>query len=184
MINKITKSGIILKLAVTLLCLVLITTHLTFGLYARYSSYVSSEDSARVAAFVIETDLDHIELGTIDDPTLQLGGLEKTQSVQLPFYITNSSEVKVGYSVSIDFDAALPAYLTITLSNSTTSKALNADGAKSEFEFSDFGTLAIGSSEIQKADLTLTISVSDLAMITDEVAIPTAKLTVRVSQID
>ena len=173
-----------LKLAAILLCLVLITTHFTSGLYARYISRSSADTSARVASFVIETDLDRIELGSTEAPTLQLGGEDETQSVQLPFYISSGSEVTVGYSVSIDFVDALPEYLNITLTNGTNTQTVAADGIKSEFVFSDFGALSAGSTETQKADLTLTISVSDLTMITDEVSIPTAELTVRVYQVD
>lgn len=182
--NKMMKSNIMLKLTAVLLCLVMITTHFTSGLYARYISRSSADASARVASFVVETDLDHIELGSTEAPTLHLGGEEETQSVQLPFYISNGSEVTAGYSLSVDFGESLPEYLNIKLANGTNTQIIAADGIKSEFVFSDFGTLPVGSTEPQKADLTLTISVSDLTMITEEVSIPTAKLTVRVYQVN
>ena len=173
-----------LRLAAVLLCLALITTHLASGLYARYISRSTTDASARVASFAIETDIDRIELGSTEAPTLQLGGEDGTQSVQLPFYITSGSEVTVGYSVSIDFADALPEYLYITLTDGAYTQTVAADGTKSEFTFPDFGTLSAGSTETQKADLTLTISVPDLTRITEEVSIPNAELTVRVYQID
>ena len=182
--NKIMKSNLMLKLAAVLLCLVMITTHFTSGLYARYISRSVADTSARVASFVVETDLDHIELGSTGTPTLQLGGEEETQSVQLPFYISNGSEVKVGYSLGVDFGDALPNYLSIKLSDGVNTQTIAADGTKNEFKFSDFGTLPAGSTEPQKVNFTLTISVSDFTMITNEVSIPSAKLTVRVYQVD
>lgn len=182
--NQITKTNIMLKLAAILLCLVLITTHFTSGLYAKYISRSSDDTSARVASFVIETDLDRIALGTEEMPTLQLGGEDETQSVQLPFYITSGSEVTVGYSVSIDFGRALPDYLSITLTDGANPQTVDADGTRSEFVFADFGTLPPGAAETQKAQLTLKISVSDLTRITDEVSVSAAELTVKVWQVD
>ena len=184
--NKIGKSYIMLKLAAILLCLVLITTHFTSGLYAKYTNQAYADDLARVAYFVIETDLDRasIQLGMDETPTLQLGGLEETQSVQLPFYISSGSEVAVGYSVGIDFGEVLPEYLSITLTNGANSQTITADGQTSEFVFSDFGTLAAGGSEQQTVDLLITISVSDFDKITEDVSINAAKLTVYVYQVD
>lgn len=182
--NKTIKSNPMLTIAAILLCLVLITTHFTSGLYAKYISRSSADNSARVASFIIETDLDRIELGTPNAPVLQLGGTDEVQSVALPFYITSGSEVTVGYSVTVDFGSALPAYMNIKLSNGTNSQTLAADGNKAEFVFSDFGTMPAAETETQKVDLLLTISISDLTMITEEVSIPTAELTVRVYQVD
>lgn len=182
--NKSMKLNVMIRLAAIFLCLVLFTTYLTFGLYAKYLSRAASNGTARVATFEIETDLDRVALGTESAPTLLLGGEDMVQSVSLPFYISSGSEVSAGYSVKIDFDYALPSYLIITLADGTKTETLLADGTQREFVFDDFGTLAKGADETQRADLRLTFSVSDLTMITDEVSIPTAKLTVRVYQVD
>lgn len=173
-----------LTVAAVLLCLVLISCHFMAGLYARYISRSIADAAARVASFVIETDLDHVALGSTEPPNLQLGGTDEIQSVLLPFYVSSGSEVAVGYSVTVDFKTALPDYLKLTLESATKEQTLSADGTKSQFAFSDFGTLSEGSTETQKEDLTLTISVDDLTKISDEVLIPTAELTVKVYQVD
>ena len=51
------KLNVMIRLAAILLCLVLFTTYLTFGLYAKYLSRAASNGTARVATFEIETDL-------------------------------------------------------------------------------------------------------------------------------
>lgn len=174
----------IFRIAMALLCLVIITTCFTAGLYARYVVRQDDKSAARVAAFVIETDLDRVSLGTQGNPTLVLGGEEEILSARLPFYVTSESEVAVEYSVRADFGAALPSYLTLTLSDGTRSESLAADGVKQDFDFSRFGSLAAGADALQRADLTLTFSCSDGSAITDEISIPTAVLTVGVYQLD
>ena len=49
--RKITPSFTFMHVALLLLCAVLITSHITGGLYARYKSEVSSDDGARVIYF-------------------------------------------------------------------------------------------------------------------------------------
>lgn len=180
------KNFTMLKFAAVLLCLVLITTHFTTGLYARYATSASAEDGARVASFKIDTDLDHIQLGTTPgvSPTFQLGGDDETDSITIPFYIESSAEVAVGYSVTVNFGTALPDYMSVTLTCGTNSRTINGNNAMSVFTFADFGTMAPAGATAQRQDITLTISVSDLTEITDEVTIPTAELTVRVLQLD
>ena len=184
--NEIIKSNIMIKLAAIFLCLVLISTYLTSGLYAKYTSRGTAGDSTRVATFKIETDLDYIELKTAqgEDIQFQLGGVDETKNISIPFFIENNSEVAVGYSVAVDFGTDLPEYLSLTLSDGIESQTISGGGEESRFEFADFGTMAAGAPTGQKENLSLTISVSDLTMITTEVFIPTAELTVRVYQID
>lgn len=182
--NKTTKLNPMLTIAAILLCLVLISTYMTSGLYAKYADKGTADASARVATFVIETDLDRISLGTSGAPTLQLGGDEEIQVVELPFYIASGSEVEVGYSITVDFGTTpLPDYMNITLSDGITSKTPVANIGRTTFTFSDFGTLPATTTE-EQAELTLTFSISDLTMITEEVFIPTAELKVKVYQID
>ena len=181
--RKIRKSSALLIRIIIFLCLAFVAVNVTSTMYARYISQSDTSDSADVAIFIIDTDLDHVKLGSPETPTLELGGTEEITSVQLPFYISSESEVKVGYSVKLDFGYALPEYLNITLTNGTDSKTISADGINNEFEFVDFGTLLPAAMGEQKADLVLTFSVSDLSMITDEISIPTAKVTVRAYQV-
>ena len=184
--NRVVNSNIIFRLAGVLLCLVLITSSITAGLFARYTSSASASDSARVASFKIETDLDGIGMGGGAAPTLELGGTDEVASVLLPFYIESESEVSVGYSVTVDFGEALPAYMSLTLSlkNGAKSQTVDANGAMSTFVFSELGTMQPGADEVQRVDLVLTIAISDVSLITEEVELPAAKLIVRVYQID
>ena len=50
------KSNRFLHIALLLLCAVLITAHMTSGLYAKYRSGFSSFDGARVARFDVTSD--------------------------------------------------------------------------------------------------------------------------------
>ena len=184
--NGIFKPNIMLKASAVLLCLVLVSAYFTSGLYAKYAVGTNRDDGARVASFKIETGIDNVKLGIEENetPGLSLGGEEETESVSIPFYVENGSEVAVGYSVKADFGVALPDYLSLILSDGSKTEELKADGAESVFVFSDFGSIAAGGQNAERAVLTLTISVSDLGEISEEVSIPTAQLTVTVFQID
>lgn len=184
--NKGSLSNFIPKLALGLLCLVLITSHFASGLYARYTGYAEGVTSARVASFRIETELDHVSLGLPEGqaPSFTLGGAEEISQVAIPFSIESGSEVSVGYSVIVEFPTALPDYLTLTLTDGTTTSTLSGNGADSSFSFLSLGALTPGDAQPQTASLTLTISVTDLSLITEEITIPTAAFTVRVYQVD
>ena len=174
-----------LSAAAILLCLVLITSHFTSGLYAKYTAEASGSGSARVASFVIETDLDRVRLGTSEAPTLLLGGEDEVQSAELPFFIANGSEVTVGYSITVDFkDAALPDYMTVTLFDGAHDITPDESEGNRRFVFTDVGTMGAGNSAEQRADLTLRLSITDLSLITEELRIPSAELTVSVYQVD
>ena len=80
--NRIVKSNPMLTLAAILLCLVMISSHFTSGLYARYTASSEAHDEARVASFVVATDLDHIRLGSTGTPTLQLGGTDEVGNIE------------------------------------------------------------------------------------------------------
>lgn len=171
--------------AVILLGLVMISTHFTAGLFARYTARASGDASARVAVFAVDTELDRISLGTNGAPAFQLGGTEAVQAVSLPFYVTSGSEVAVGYSVTVDFGGvALPDYMSLTLTDGVRTQTLGADGRKAAFTFADFGGLDAAAGEVQRADLELVMAVSDLGAIEEEITIPAATLTVRVYQVD
>ena len=55
-LNK-AKTPVVFYIGCILLCVWLISVYLIGGVYARYSTYASSEDSARVAIFKFEDDL-------------------------------------------------------------------------------------------------------------------------------
>jgi len=91
-----TKVNVLLCTVAVLLCATLYSTHLVGGLYARYTTSGSSNDSARVAAFNIEQE------GTIFQ-TVQADikpGDTAAQNVDLT--INNKSEVAVECKIAIE----------------------------------------------------------------------------------
>lgn len=87
-----------LSAAAILLCLVLVTTVLVSGVFARFSVGDSGTDSARVAAFAVS--------GTGFTQTVNLGvkmnpGDEADRAKHFSFLVTNDSEVSVDYIVNI-----------------------------------------------------------------------------------
>ncbi|MBR4060701.1 MAG: hypothetical protein IKK03_12780 [Lachnospiraceae bacterium] len=184
---KIVKSNIMLKISLVLFALVLITSHFTSGLYARYTNESTTGDFARVAAFQIETDLDHVTLGVSEGtaPSLELGGGEEVESINIPFYVESASEVAVGYSVEVYFgNVDLPDYLTLSLSKGSGEPIIPIKNDENIYVFNEFGTIAPGNTEIQREELKLIISVYDLNMIEEDLTIPKVELTVKVYQID
>ena len=92
------KPNIPMCAALILLCLTLISTHLTCGLYARYTSSAAGSDSARVAKFDVNCTLAPNE-GTDDEPN--------------DFIVTvkNNSEVAVSYSIIVETEATMDVTL-------------------------------------------------------------------------
>ena len=80
-------------LAMILLCLTLISTHLTAGLYARYTTTDTGEDSARVAKFEIT------ETGIFVDTMVAeiLPGDSEKRTIE----VVNKSEVAVNCTVTL-----------------------------------------------------------------------------------
>lgn len=89
------KTNPILLLAMVLLCLVMITTHMTAGLYARYTASGSGEDSARVAKF------DVTESGTLIE-TMVLSVIPGKEYLVGSIEVVNSSEVSVAYTITVE----------------------------------------------------------------------------------
>lgn len=83
-----------IRIAGILLCLVLITTYMMTGLYARYTYSESMEDSARVARFDISED------GAYFSETLLLETVPGV--VERDIEVINKSEVAVSYKVKVE----------------------------------------------------------------------------------
>lgn len=81
------KHNIPMCAALVLLLLTMITTHLTSGLYARYTTTASSHDSARVAKFKVSCVVD----------TVTNNGTENEFKVT----VTNQSDVAVTYTLEV-----------------------------------------------------------------------------------
>lgn len=108
----------ILRIAGVLLCLTLLSVHLTSGMMARYSTTVSGSDSARVAKFDLR------EAGTFsqDLPLEYKPGMSESYTIVLE----NHSEVTVDCTVTVkQLSNNMPITVTITPTPGTVQLAPN-----------------------------------------------------------
>lgn len=108
--------------ALILLCLVLVSSHLTSGLYARYTSSSTGSDSARVAKFEVETSGADENISVTADNS---GSNNGTYIIT----IENKSEVAVSYNVSYQLTPVLgdsPAGVSAALDSNTGELAAGA----------------------------------------------------------
>ena len=115
---------VLICIAAVLFCLVIISTAMMSGLYARYTSRNSGEDSARVAKFTVGADLD------TNDVTANLS--QNVNDGTFKLTAENLSEVSVRYDVTVT--ANLPAGVTLTIDGNAPSSS--ADGT---YTFSNVG---------------------------------------------
>lgn len=105
-------------LAGILFCLVLITTALMSGLFARYCSTAEGRDTARVAKFDVSSLLlpalaEGKERHQVDVVCAQA----EKESGTFQLTVTSDSEVAVRYDLQITFDRPIPAGVSVTLDN-------------------------------------------------------------------
>ena len=128
------RAPLVFYFGVFVLCMTLFSSHMTGGLYARYTSSASGSDSARVARF----DVTHsnqsipmsIELDFFDSS-------KKEDSVE--FEVISNSEVAVKYDVILTLPAAIPTeWLTTELMIVRLDglEPTSMDGGKLTFSFS------------------------------------------------
>lgn len=131
------KMNIPMCAAAVLLCLTMFSFHFTGGLYAKYISRGSGADSARVAAFKVET------TGNAGDGI----AVDCYSATSDTFTITvkNESEVAVHYTI------------TVTVENAY------KDAVKVDYDANSTGDLAVGAAAV---DSTITFSVTDWKKIT------------------
>lgn len=135
--NTVDLNSILLRTAAVLLMLVLISTSIVSGRYARYTTASSSYDGARTAAYIFEmndTSGQYIDISDIQKP-----GDSKTYT----FTLTNKknqqiSEVNEKYQLTLELIGNLP--LTCELSGNETLSATGVSekisGAEYTFEAS------------------------------------------------
>ena len=147
--NRIAKPNIMLSLAAVLLCLVLFTTHLTSGLYAKYTNRFSANDSARVALWEVGA--------TGGKPALTIDCSTSDLDDEYSFKVTNKSEVAVRYDIVIVFTEALENGITLKLNG--TSTPVTKD--RKRFVFTDVGRLSSGNTSAEHT-LTFVASSDDI----------------------
>ncbi len=91
--NRIYIGHFMIRLALILLCMTAFSTSMLSGLYARYTTTSSGQDSARVAKFDIS------ENATSFQSEFTIDAVPGT--VEREILVTNNSEVAVGYKVTI-----------------------------------------------------------------------------------
>lgn len=92
------KTPLAFKAALVVMCAVLVSFHLTGGLYARYSTVASGSDSARVAKISMAVDPGFSGY-TIPDDTITDD--DSTYSMIESFTVTNDGEVAYKYSLNL-----------------------------------------------------------------------------------
>ena len=87
--------SLLIRVALLLLCLVLLSVHLMGGMYAKFVSTGQGEDEARVAKFKVDVVFDDkpVDLNATVDYNQNTGDYTLT--------VNNSSEVAVAYSVTL-----------------------------------------------------------------------------------
>ena len=85
--------GVVLRLAAVLLILVLLSTCLVAGRYARYTSTVTASDSARVARFEVN------ETSTLLTESVPIS-IVPEETIYTEIKVENASEVSVRYAIN------------------------------------------------------------------------------------
>ena len=146
------KTPLVFRLGVVLLCVMLMSTHLTGNLYARYSATATGSDSARVARFSITNTLTTPTQNTA--VSLNFYDPEKLEDT-ITFEVSSSSEVAVKYDVVVTLPSGSDySWLSIALDNKT---PITGTGITNVFTFSDVGTFAPNETDKQVRTLTFSI---------------------------
>ncbi len=145
--EKTKKSKYIMRIAIILLLLVLMTVYGMSGLYARYSTMLEGESGTRVAKWDIQINAEPSEdmtfSGNMDDKMIE--------SLSYGFSVSSNSEVSAKYYITVEFSGKLDS--TVDLYIDGISGTPN-DG-RTVFTFAGDWTFAPGS-HFQDHTLTLT----------------------------
>ena len=124
--RKKTSKGILVDVALLLLCLMCITACISSGILAKYTQRTAGADSTRIAKF----DFD------ITPPQNSDLRLDENNKVDYTFCVKNNSEVAASCSIILKFDLTSCTGITAKIGE----KAGDQDG--NEITISDFAVLA------------------------------------------
>lgn len=181
-------SILIKRISIILSLLALVTSGVVGAVLAKFSTEKDASENASVSIFLVTSEVDSVGLKTDigGNPVLELGGNTNIASASLPFTVTSKSEVSVAYSVSLELGSPLPSYCTVQITDGVTVKSFVCDGATSEFDFGVIGVIppfdGAPSDPATEVELTFTVLISNTSLITSEVSIPSASLTVTADQ--
>ncbi len=119
-----------MRMAMLLLCLVLMTTSMLSGFYAKFTATADSGDSARVAQYAFEVQQGSSKMLTLDLTELDLPG----DCQEVIFDVTNlDSEVGTEYEVAYSLTGNLPLTHSISGTKNDTPGTLWTSGSKGSF---------------------------------------------------
>ena len=133
--------SVMIRIASALFCLVLISTSMMSGLYARYTAKGDGGDGGRVAVFAVGSSLSN------DDVEADLSNADHDGSYILT--VTNSSEVDVKYNII--FSTTLPNGFDVTVDGKT--PAING----SDYIFENAGSLNANSATNNSHELVIDV---------------------------
>ena len=116
-----------------LFCLVLITTAMMGGLFARYTTIGSGSDEARVAKFSVNSEMNANQVDVVY--SLERDGSEPSKGAYR-IKVTSDSEVAVSYDVIVTLKEALPDGFSIALYQGANSKELTKKNDK-KYQYTD-----------------------------------------------
>lgn len=153
------RTPVVFHVGLVLLCMVLFSTYLTGGLYARYTTSASGEDGARVAKFQITNKLNSIDSQAV---SVNLHFFDSTMlEDSLPLQVSSGSEVAVKYDVVVTMPTGVSYanWLSIQLKkDDTVLQTLTTTAADvNVFTFSDVGIFAPNDSNTHEYTLTFAI---------------------------
>ena len=145
--NRRPSGNIMMRLAAVLFCLVMFSTYLMGGLFARYTAKAGGNDNARVAKFDV--------VGTG-------GGLVEIRQAQQSngnylFTITNRSEVDVSYDVDVVFSEDVSAWLALKMdAKAPSAVTVDEENQQTTYRFENAGTLNTTDYKEHTAEFTVT----------------------------
>lgn len=151
------KVNIPMALACVLLCLTLISMHLTGGLYARYTAYDTGSNSARVAKFSIAGEIS-------DDVTIDCAVGNSGDCI---LTVTNHSEVAISYDLDLRFLETVGDLWTVSLKDGETVISGTVNGKTIRYD--EVGTLGPGGQK----DYFLEFVITDWTYVTLDATDPT-----------
>lgn len=121
--NKLSSGQVMIFVAAALFCLLLLSTALMGGLYAKYLSNGNGNDDARVAKFDVTT--------TISGVNATFANMSNTNNTYT-LTVENDSEVAVRCDLVLTFTTPVNNYLKLTVDGK--SPVFSADGKTATFE--------------------------------------------------
>lgn len=153
--SPMTLGEVMMFAAGTLFCLVLITTAMMGGLFARYTATAEGSDSARVAGFDVKV------TGPAEGVTCIVTA---SHPGEITLTVDNDSEVAVSYKLRIAINETVGCGVRVTLDKEKTLEFPAKE--KTELEYDIAGSLAVGADPVTH---TLAFEPLDWKVITEAV---------------